>query len=322
MVIGPNRLIIDGFSSFSVKFPLSKFVWFDGKYVTLDKAKVPVTTHAIHYGTSVFEGIRAYWNSKNLFVFRLEDHMKRFRNSGKFYSISLNFTNKQIENAIINLCKKNNIKKTCYIRPFYFVGDYGINLHVTEKAPTNVAIFMFPFGDLFNKKGITAGVSSWRKFSVSSTPPQAKMGGNYLNSILATQEAKRNGYDEAILLDKLGNVSEAPGENIFIVKDDEIITPPLSSSALAGITRDSIFELAEDRGYKVVIREITRSELYIADEVFLSGTAAEITPIIRIDQNIVGNGKTGIITSELIADYTDVVMNRNKKYSEWLTPVY
>ena len=305
-----------------MKFPLSKFVWFDGKYVTLDKAKVPVTTHAIHYGTSIFEGIRAYWNSKNLFVFRLEDHMKRFRNSGKFYSISLNFTNKQIENAIINLCKKNNMKKSCYIRPFYFVGDYGINLHVTEKAPTNVAIFMFPFGDLFNKKGITAGVSSWRKFSISSTPPQAKMGGNYLNSILATQEAKRNGYDEAILLDKLGNVSEAPGENIFIVKDDEIITPPLSSSALAGITRDSIFELAEDRGYKVVIREITRSELYIADEVFLSGTAAEITPIIRIDQNIIGNGKVGIITSELISDYTDVVMNRNKKYSEWLTPVY
>jgi len=305
-----------------VKFPLSKFVWLDGKYVTLDKAKVPVTTHAIHYGTSVFEGIRAYWNSKNLFVFRLEDHMKRFRNSGKFYSISLNFTNKQIENAIINLCKKNNIKKSCYIRPFYFVGDYGINLHVTEKAPTNVAIFMFPFGDLFNKKGITAGVSSWRKFSVSSTPPQAKMGGNYLNSILATQEAKRNGYDEAILLDKLGNVSEAPGENIFVVKDDEIITPPLSSSALAGITRDSIFELAEDRGYKVVIREITRSELYIADEVFLSGTAAEIIPIIRIDQNVIGNRKMGIITSELISDYTDVVMNRNKKYSEWLTPVY
>ena len=305
-----------------MKFPLSKFVWFDGKYVTLDKAKVPVTTHAIHYGTSIFEGIRAYWNSKNLFLFRLEDHMKRFRNSGKFYSISLNFTNKQIENAIINLCKKNNMKKTCYIRPFYFVGDYGINLHVTEKAPTNVAIFMFPFGDLFNKKGITAGVSSWRKFSVSSTPPQAKMGGNYLNSILATQEAKRNGYDEAILLDKLGNVSEAPGENIFIVKDNEIITPPLSSSALAGITRDSIFELAKDRGYKVVIREITRSELYIADEVFLSGTAAEITPIIRIDQNIIGNGKVGIITSELISDYTDVVMNRNKKYSEWLTPVY
>ena len=305
-----------------MKFSLSKLVWFDGKFVTLDKAKVPVTTHAIHYGTSVFEGIRAYWNSKNLFVFRLQDHIKRFRNSGKFYSISLNFTDKQIENAIVNLCKKNKMKKSCYIRPFYFVGNYGINLHVTEKAPTNVAIFMFPFGDLFNKRGVTAGVSSWRKFSVSSTPPQAKMGGNYLNSILTTQEAKRNGYDEAILLDKLGNVSEAPGENIFIVKDDKIITPPLTSSALAGITRDSIFLLAEDIGYKVQVREITRSELYIADEVFLSGTAAEITPIISIDQNKIGNGKVGNITSELMTDYTDMVMNKNEKYSEWLTPVY
>lgn len=305
-----------------MKFSLSKFVWFDGKFVTLDKARVPVTTHAIHYGTSVFEGIRAYWNSKNLFIFRLEDHIKRFRNSGRYYSISLKFSNKQIENAIINLCKKNKMKKSCYIRPFYFVGEYGINLHVTEKAPTIVAIFMFPFGDLFNKKGITAGVSSWRKFSVSTTPPQAKMGGNYLNSILATQEAKRNGYDEAILLDKLGNVSEAPGENIFIVKNNQIITPPLSSSALAGITRDSIFQLAKDRGYKVVIREILRSELYIAEEVFLSGTAAEITPIIRIDKNEIGNGKVGAITSEIMSDYADLVMNRNEKYSEWLTRVY
>lgn len=305
-----------------MKFSLSKFVWFDGKFVTLDKARVPVTTHAIHYGTSVFEGIRAYWNSKNLFIFRLEDHIKRFRNSGRYYSISLKFNNKQIENAIINLCKKNKMKKSCYIRPFYFVGEYGINLHVTEKAPTIVAIFMFPFGDLFNKKGITAGVSSWRKFSVSTTPPQAKMGGNYLNSILATQEAKRNGYDEAILLDKLGNVSEAPGENIFIVKNNQIITPPLSSSALAGITRDSIFQLAKDRGYKVVIREILRSELYIAEEVFLSGTAAEITPIIRIDKNEIGNGKVGAITSEIMSDYADLVMNRNEKYSEWLTRVY
>lgn len=305
-----------------MKFSLSKFVWFDGKFVTLDKAKVPVTTHAIHYGTSVFEGIRAYWNSKNLFIFRLEDHIKRFRNSGRYYSISLKFSNKQIENAIINLCKKNKMKKSCYIRPFYFVGEYGINLHVTEKAPTVVAIFMFPFGDLFNKKGITAGVSSWRKFSVSTTPPQAKMGGNYLNSILATQEAKRNGYDEAILLDKLGNVSEAPGENIFIVKNNQIITPPLSSSALAGITRDSIFQLAKDMGYKVVIREISRSELYIAEEVFLSGTAAEITPIIRIDKNEIGNGRVGTITSEIMSDYTDLVMNRNEKYSEWLTRVY
>ncbi|MEE9241567.1 MAG: branched-chain amino acid transaminase [Nitrosopumilaceae archaeon] len=300
----------------------AKFVWFDGKLMPLDKAKVPITTHAIHYGTSIFEGIRAYWNSKNLNIFRLDDHIERFRNSGKYYSISLNFSDKDIKKAVINLCKKNKIKKSCYIRPFYFVGQYGINLHVTEKAPTHVAMFMFPFGDLFNKKGITAGVSSWRKFSISSTPPQAKMGGNYLNSILATQESKRNGYDEAILLDKFGNVSEAPGENIFIVLNNEIITPPTSSSALKGITRDSIFSLVEDRNYESSIREINRSELYIADEIFLTGTAAEITPIIRVDERKIGNGKVGKITKELMADYTDVVMNRNEKYSTWLTPVY
>ena len=303
-------------------FSLSKFVWFDGKYVPVEKAKVPVTTHAIHYGTSIFEGIRAYWNSKNLHIFRLDDHISRFRNSGKYYSISLNFSNQQVKNGIINLCKKNKMKRSCYIRPFYFVGQYGINLHVTEKAPTHVAVFMFPFGDLFNKNGITAGVSSWRKFSGSSTPTQAKMGGNYLNSILATQESKRNGYDEAILLDKFGNVSEAPGENIFIILNNEIITPPTSSSALRGITRDSIFDLAKDRYYNVKVREITRDELYIADEVFLTGTAAEITPIIKVDKRKIGNGAVGTITKELMLDYTEVVMNKNEKYSSWLTPVY
>ncbi len=300
----------------------SKFVWFDGKYVPIEKANVPITTHAIHYGTSVFEGIRAYWNSKNLHIFRLDEHIYRFRNSGKFYSMSLNFSDKEIKNAIVNLCKKNKMKKSCYIRPFYFVGQYGINLHVTKKAPTQVAVFMFPFGDLFNKKGITAGVSSWRKFSVSSIPPQAKMGGNYLNSILATQESKRNGYDEAFLLDKFGNLSEAPGENIFLIINNEVITPPTSSSALKGITRDSVFKLADDRDYKVTEREITRSELYIADEIFLSVTAAELTPIIKVDDSKIGNGKVGNITKELMSDYTDVVMNRNEKYSSWLTAVY
>lgn len=305
-----------------MKSIFSKFVWFDGKYVPIEKANVPITTHAIHYGTSIFEGIRAYWNSKNLHIFRLDEHINRFRNSGKYYSISLNFSDKEIKNAIVNLCKKNKMKKSCYIRPFYFVGQYGINLHVTEKAPTQVAVFMFPFGDLFNKKGITAGVSSWRKFSVSSIPPQAKMGGNYLNSILATQESKRNGYDEAILLDKFGNLSEAPGENIFLIINNEIITPPTSSSALKGITRDSVFKLAEDRDYKVGEREITRSELYIADEIFLSGTAAELTPIIKVDDLKIGNGKVGKITKELMSDYTDVVMNRNERYSSWLTAVY
>ena len=302
--------------------PISKYVWFDKKYVLTKKAKVPITTHAIHYGTSIFEGIRAYWNGKNLHVFRLDEHVKRFRRSGQFYNISLNYSDKVVSDAIIGICKKNNIKKSCYIRPFYFVGDYGINLHVTEKAPTNVAIFTFPFGDLFNKNGITAGVVSWRKFSDASTPTQAKMGGNYLNSIIATQEAKRNGFDEAILLDHNGNVSEAPGENIFIVRDGQLLTPSLASSALEGITRDAIIKIAKDLDIDFIERDIARSELIISDEIFLTGTAAEIIPIISMDSKKIGNGKPGDITKKMMQEYTDIVMDKNNDYTQWLTSVY
>ena len=305
-----------------MKLPLSKYVWFDGKYVLTEKAQVSITTHAIHYGTSIFEGIRAYWNGKNLYIFRLDEHVKRFRRSGQFYDISLNFSDKEITDAIIGICRKNKIKKSCYIRPFYFVGDYGINLHVTENAPTNVAIFTFPFGDLFNKNGITAGVVSWRKFSDDSTPPQAKMGGNYLNSIIATQEAKRNGFDEAILLDHNGNVSEAPGENIFIVREGQLVTPTLSSSALEGITRDAIIKIAKDLDIGVVEREVTRSELIISEEIFLTGTAAEITPIISMNSKKISNGKPGNITKKMMQEYTNIVMNKNIDYSYWLTEVY
>jgi len=285
-------------------------------------AMVPVTTHAIHYGTSIFEGIRAYWNSKNLYVFRLKDHIKRFRNSGKFYNIIPNFSDKQIENAVIDLCKKNKIKKSSYIRPFYFVGQYGINLHVTKKAPTHMAIFAFPFGDLFNKNGITATISKWRKFNDMSTPTQAKMGGNYLNSILATQDVKQKGFDEAILLDQSGNVSEAPGENIFLVKNDEITTPSLSSSALDGITRRSIITLAKDMNLKIKIRKVSKKELKLADEIFLSGTAAEITPITKIDKKKISGGKVGNLTKLFMTTYSDIVMNKNENYSHWLTKVY
>lgn len=299
-----------------------KFVWFDGKYVRDNQANVSVMTHAIHYGTSVFEGLRGYWNSKNLYIFRLQDHIRRFRNSGKVYSISLRFTDKQIADAVVGLCRKNGVKESCYIRPFYFVGRYGINLHVTENSPTHAAIVMFPFGDLFNKNGISAGVSSWRRIHDTATPPLAKMGGNYLNSILATQECKRNGYDEAILLDQLGNISEAPGENIFMIRDGKMITPPNSSSALEGITKDSVMEIAQDLGYTTVEREVPRTEIYFADEVFLTGTAAEITPITSIDGKKVGTGKVGSITQEIRKTYSDITMGRNVKYSHWITPVY
>lgn len=301
---------------------LSKYVWFDDRFIPLEDAHVSITTHAIHYGTSVFEGIRAYWNKSNLFVFRLDEHIKRFRRSGQFYNISLKFSDDQINDAVIKLCRKNKMKNSCYIRPFYFIGEYGINLHVTHKAPTHVAMFMFPAGSLFDKNGITAGVVSWRKFSGISTPTQAKMGGNYLNSIIATQEAKNNGFDEAILLDHNGNVSEASGENIFIVRDGQIATPPLSSSALKGITRDAVIKIAGDLGIDIAEQEISPDELVESDEIFLTGTAAEITPIVSINKNAIGNGKPGDVTIKLMATYSNIVMNKEENYSSWLTAVY
>jgi branched-chain amino acid aminotransferase len=301
---------------------ISELIWFDGKFVKHSNAKIPVTTHAIHYGTSIFEGIRAYWNGEKLNIFRLDEHITRFRNSGRFYDITLRFSNKEIKNAIINLCKKNKIKTSCYIRPFYFVGQYGINLHVTKEAPTHTVVFCFPFGDLFNKNGITTCISKWKKFNDSSTPTQAKMGGNYLNSILATQDAKKRKFDEAILLDKNNKVSEAPGENIFIVKNNTLITPPLSSSALDGITRKSILEFAKSMKVKTKIKEITKEELKKAEEVFLTGTAAEITPVIKIESKKIGDGKVGHMTKKVMNTYTEIVMNNNKKFSKWLTNVY
>ena len=183
-------------------------------------------------------------------------------------------------------------------------------------------MFSFPFGDLFDKNGITACISKWRKFSDISTPTQAKMGGNYLNSILATQDAKSRGFDEAVLLDRFGNVSEAPGENIFLVKNDVLITPPLSSSALDGITRNSIIAFSKEIKLKTKIQKITKEELISADEVFLSGTAAEITPIIKIGRKKIGNGKPGMTTKMIMQTYSDIVMNNNKKFTKWLTAVY
>ena len=301
---------------------ISELMWFDGKFVKHSNAMIPVTTHAIHYGTSIFEGIRAYWNGEKLNIFRLDDHITRFRNSGKYYDITLRFSNKEIKNAIINLCKKNKIKTSCYIRPFYFVGQYGINLHVTKRAPTHTVVFCFPFGDLFNKNGITACISKWKKFNDSSTPTQAKMGGNYLNSILATQDAKKRKFDEAILLDKNDKVSEAPGENIFIIKNNTLITPPLSSSALDGITRKSILEFAKSMKVRIKVKEITKEELKKAEEVFLTGTAAEITPVIKIESKKISNGKVGHITKQIMDTYSEIVMNNNKKFSKWLTNVY
>ncbi|MGD9672703.1 MAG: branched-chain amino acid transaminase [Candidatus Nitrosocosmicus sp.] len=298
------------------------FIWFDGEFKPWDSVTVPITTHAIHYGTSVFEGIRGYSNDENLFVFKLKEHMERLIQSAEVYSINSRFTLSEMCTSTVELLKKNNIRKSCYIRPLLFIGLHGIDLNVTKNSPSHLAIIAFPFNRYFPETGIRTCISSWRRINENSTPPMAKAGGNYMNSVLATQECKRNGYDESILLDYQGNVSEAPGENIFLVRGNKIYTPPLSDSVLEGITRDTAITLARDLGYEVQERSITRTELYIADELFVTGTAAEITPIISVDNHMVGDGQVGEITKKISDFYQKVVVSQISDYREWLTPVW
>lgn len=299
-----------------------EFVWFDGKLVKWENAKVPIFIHALHYGTAVFEGIRGYAAKNNVYIFRLQDHMERLHRSADVYSISLPYSATDLAKATVELLQKNKMKVSCYIRPLTFVGMHGIDLNVNKSSPTHTVIITFPFAKYFKGEGIKACVSSWRRINDSSTPPLAKAAGNYLNSVLATQESQRNGYDESILLDMSGNVSEASGENIFLVRRGRIYTPFSADSALEGITRESAITVAKDLGYEVTERSIPRTELYMADEIFLTGTAAEIVPVTRIDGHTVGTGKEGPVTRGIRAMYEKVVSAAAKDYVEWLTPVW
>ena len=299
-----------------------EFVWFDGKLVKWDDAKVPIYTHALHYGTTVFEGIRAYAAKNNLYIFRLKDHLERLHRSARVYSFSLKYSTRELADATIELLQKNKFKEPCYIRPLTFVGVHGIDLNVTKDSPAHTVIITFPFAKYFKGEGIKACVSSWRRIHDRMTPPLAKAAGNYLNSILATQESKRNGYDESILLDLYGNVSEASGENIFLVRHNKMYTPYFADSALEGITRESAMTIAKDLGYEVIERHIARTELYMADEIFLTGTAAEIVPVINIDGHAVGNGKEGPLTKNIREMYAKIVSAEAKEHLDWLTSVW
>jgi branched-chain amino acid aminotransferase len=300
----------------------AEFIWFDGRFVKWDEATVPIMTHALHYGTAVFEGIRAYASRNNLYIFKLNEHMKRLHRSASVYSIALNYTAKELCEATTQLLKKTGLRESCYIRPLTFVGLHGIDLNITRESPTHTAIIIFPLAKYFNGEGIKACVSSWRRIHDTAIPPMAKAAGNYLNSILATQESKRNGYDESILLDRDGYVSEASGENIFLVRNNNIYTPSIACSALEGITRDTAITIAKDLGYKVKERSISRTELYFADEIFLTGTAAEIVAVISIDDRTIGNGKEGSVTKSIREKYSEIVCANVKDFKSWLTPVW
>ena len=300
----------------------AEFIWFDGRLVKWDEATVPIMTHALHYGTAVFEGIRAYASRNNLYIFKLNEHMERLHRSASVYSITLNYTAKELCEATTQLLKKIGLRESCYIRPLTFVGLHGIDLNITRESPTHTAIIIFPLAKYFKGEGIKACISSWRRIHDTAIPPMAKAAGNYLNSILATQESKRNGYDESILLDRDGYVSEASGENIFLVRNNNIYTPSIASSALEGITRDTAITIAKYLGYKVKERSISRTELYIADEIFLTGTAAEIIAVTSIDDRTIGNGIEGSVTRSIREKYSEIVSANVEGFMSWLTPVW
>jgi len=296
----------------------SKWIWNNGKFVLWKNATTHVMSHGLHYGTGVFEGIRAYSGS----VFRMQDHYKRFFNSAKVAGIKIPYSKANLEARTLELLYKNGLKD-CYIRPLAFIGEGSIGINPGSNK-INVIIAAFEWGTYLGKdamsKGIRMKISSFKRMSVNSFMTKSKICGNYINSVLAKREALEQGYDEALLLDDNGYVSEGTGENIFIVKNGEIETTPVTS-ILEGITRDCVFKIAGDNNIPIKEQKFTRDELYIADEIFLSGTAAEITPVREVDNRKIGSKKPGKITKLIQKEYSKMVLGQNPKYQDWLESV-
>ena len=295
----------------------------DGKLVRWEDAKVHVLTHALHYGTAYFEGIRCYLLADGRSaVFRLAEHTRRLVDSGKILGFPIPYTEAELNRATLDVIRANKLKE-CYIRPLAFVGLGELGLYA-PKNPVSVCIAVFPWGAYLGdeglRNGIRAKVSSFTRHHVNVMMTKSKTAGNYINSVLAKHEVKKSGYDEAIMLDAEGYVSEASGENIFIVRDRKIKTTPLTS-ILPGITRDSMIALARDKGYELVEERFTRDELYIADEAFFTGTAAELTPIREVDDRQIGCGRRGPVTEDLQSTFFDIIKGKNSHYEKWLAYV-
>ncbi len=292
-------------------------IWFSGELVDWADAKIHVGSHGLHYGTGVFEGIRCYRTDRGPAVFRLEEHLKRLENSARLLYMTLPFSVDEIRDAVHETITANGLDE-CYIRPFAFYGYGELGVH-TGTNPVEVVVMAYPWGAYLGeegqKAGITAMISSWKRVGPNTIPHVAKATGVYLNSMLATHEARRAGYDEAILLTDDGYVADGPGENIFVVKDEVIVTPPLSTSILPGITRASLIQMAGDLGYRVEERSVIRPELYLADEVFMAGTATEVAPVRAVDDQEIG---VGPITLQLQQAYWDLVRGKNERYTDWL----
>ncbi len=299
-------------------------IWMDGEFVDWEDAQVHVLTHALHYGTGVFEGVRCYDTVDGPAILRWDAHLDRFFQSGQVYDIEMPFSREEITEATLELIRRQDLT-SCYIRPIAFYGYEKLGLS-PKGIPVEVSIACWPWGAYLGEKALEEGVevkvSSWRKYASSQIPTNAKTTGTYVNSVLAGEEARRNGFTEALVLNKEGNVAEGPGENLFLVRDGEIYTPGLSEGILAGITRDSVTTIAEDLGYTVHDDEsISRGELYTADELFFTGTAAEVTPIRMVDNVEIGTGTKGPITDDIQSTFFDAVEGRVDAYEHWFTHV-
>ncbi|MGR9091115.1 MAG: branched-chain amino acid transaminase [Gammaproteobacteria bacterium] len=297
-------------------------IWMDGEMVPWRDAQVHVLTHTLHYGVGAFEGIRAYETPQGTAIFRLDDHVRRLFETAHILEMKIPFSREEIARACIESVKQNKLE-TAYLRPLVYYGSEGMGLHATNLS-VHVAIASWFWGAYLGtealEKGIRIKTSSYTRHLVNSVMCKAKACGNYINSILALQEAARDGYDEALLLDANGMVAEGSGENIFIVRNGVIYTPE-TTSALEGITRDTILQLAAEEGYDVIDKRITRDEIYISDEAFFTGTAAEVTPIRELDNRTIGSGSPGPVTQQLQRVYLDVVEGKRDGYDDWLTVV-
>ena len=301
------------------------YAYFKKQIVPLSEAKIGIMTHAFNYGTGVFEGIRGNWNEKEeqVYVFRLKEHFDRLRKSCRIMQIEFPYSNEELSSTVTKLVEMGEFREDVYIRPLAYKSSevLGVRLHDLED---DLLMFVAPFGPYLDiEKGARCQTSSWRRVADTGIPARAKITGIYANSALAKTEAQQNGFDEAIMLDERGHISEGSGENIFMIMDGVIYTPPPSSDILVGITRDTVMTLArEELGIPVVERDIDRTELYTADECFMTGTAAHVTPVVELDRRAIGNGKMGPISGELVRLYFEIIKGNNAKYAHWCTPCY
>ncbi|TMF08554.1 MAG: branched-chain amino acid transaminase [Chloroflexi bacterium] len=301
------------------------YAYFKREIVPLSEAKIGVMTHAFNYGTAVFEGVRGNWNEDEgqIYVFRMKEHYDRLRRSCRIMRIDFPYENEELSSITTQLVEMSAYREDVYIRPLAYKSSelLGVRLHDLDD---DFLIFVAPFGPYLDiEKGARCCTSSWRRVEDTGIPARAKITGIYANSALAKTEANLNGFDEAIMLDERGHISEGSGENIFVVQGDQVITPPPSSNILVGITRDTVMTLVrEELGLLIVERDIDRTELYTSDECFMTGTAAHVTPVVELDHRIIGDGRMGPVTGRLVSMYFDIITGRNAKYAHWCTPCF